>query len=641
MSRTARQATLTGLEGGPEGPQLHGAGLGDDTASPARWVALYVPDEAHRAVRTWPRNWIDGPSGSSAHGAHVDVFVAGTLFEPTATAADSAEASAQTPDATPAEVVLAHYLAHGDVLLERLRGHFAILIVDRGRRRLMAVRDPMGQYPLFYTRTSDGVLLSPAINALLEQPGVSNDLDRLVLAEHLQHRWVDPNETFYRAVRRVPPGHFLEVSGDRSNVRRYWDPASASRGQLSDAEAVDQFDAVFERAVARAVGNGRAGIFLSGGFDSVSIAATATTLARRNGTAQPHALSLGFVDPDCDERFVQRSVAQSLGLSQDLLPLDHSAGGRGILLSALELGATWPAPLLNLWSPAYYDLATLGRRKGCTTILTGTGGDEWLNVTPCLSADLIRRGQLLQLARFVGVFQRSFRMTKAEVLRGALWTFGVRRLIGSAAATIAPGAWESSRHRREIAKTHPWVAPDAQLRRRMDDRAMRILPPSRPGPGGFYDRELQVALTHPLVAMEYEEHFEFGQRVGATMAHPYLDADLVQLLYGVSPLALTAGGRTKGLVRDAVARRFPDLGFEGHKKVNANSFYRNVLEREGPLAWQQADEVRALADLGLIEPRVFGSVIADLFAGRRPHDNYLVWNVLNLNAWVRARIGHS
>jgi asparagine synthase (glutamine-hydrolysing) len=622
MSQVARQATA---------PRA---------ASAARWVALYATGDARGSAA---RDWIEGPSGSSAHGANVDVFVAGTLFEPATTGPDGYAALAQPrKEATPAEILLAQYLAHGDALLNRLRGHFALVIVDRERRRLLAVRDPMGQHPLFYTRTSQGVLLSPVIDALLEQPGVSNDLDRLVLAEHLQHRWVDPNETFFAAVRRVPPGHVLEVSGDRLSVRRYWDPASASREQVSDADAIERFDEVFERAVARAVGNGRAGIFLSGGFDSVSIAATATTLARRNGTPQPHALSLGFVDPECDEQFVQRSVAHALGLSQDLLPLDSTGGGgRGILLSALELGASWPAPLLNLWAPAYQELASLGRRHGCTTILTGTGGDEWLNVTPCLSADLIRRGQLLQLARFVGVFQRSFRMSKVEVLRGALWTFGVRRLIGSAAAALAPGAWESSRHRREIAKTHPWVAPDAQLRRQMDDRAMRVLPPARPGPGGFYDRELQVALTHPLVAMEYEEHFEFGQRVGATMAHPYLDADLVQLLYGVSPLALTSGGRTKGLVRDAVARRFPDLGFEGHKKVNANSFYRNVLEREGPLAWEKADDVRALADLGLIEPRVFGSVIADLFAGRRPHDNYLVWNVLNLNAWVRARLGQS
>ena len=618
MSQVARQASAQGAP------------------SAARWVALYAPGEADRAGHAAPRDWTEGSSGSSAHSVNVDVLVAGMLFEPAAKTTDGS-ASARHAHATPAEIVLAEYLAHGDALVNRIRGHCALIVVDRERRRLLAVRDPMGQHPLFYARTSEGVLLSPTLEALLEQPGVSNDLDRLVLAEHLQHRWVDPNETFYRAVRRVPPGHVLDVSGDRLTVHRYWDPASASRAPISDAEAVERFDAVFERAVARAVGKARAGIFLSGGFDSVSIAATATTLARRNGTPQPHALSLGFVDPDCDERFVQRSVAQSLGLSQDLLPLDHSGFGRGILLAALELGATWPAPLLNLWSPAYYELASLGRRHGCTTILTGTGGDEWLNVTPCVSADLIRRGQLLDLARFVGVFQRSFRMTKAEVLRGALWTFGVRRLIGSAAAAIAPGRWEASRHRREIAKTHPWVAPDAELRRQMDDRALRVLPPARPGSGGFYDRELQVALTHPLVAMEYEEHFEFGQRVGVTMAHPYLDADLVQLLYGVSPLALTAGGRTKGLVRDAVARRFPDLGFEGHKKVNANSFYKSVLEREGPLAWEKAEGVRALADLGVIDPNVFGRVIADLFAGRRPHDNYLVWNVLNLNAWARAR----
>ena len=132
--------------------------------------------------------------------------------------------------------------------------------------------------------------------------------------------------------------------------------------------------------------------------------------------------------------------------------------------------------------------------------------------------------------------------------------------------------------------------------------------PSRPGKGGYYDRELQRALDHPLVTMEYEEHFEFGRRVGARMLHPYLDPDLVQLLYGVSPRALTKGGLTKGLVREAIARRFPKLGFERQRKVNATNFFRGLLQREGPAAWRSIGGTRALSDLGLVQSSAFAPV---------------------------------
>ena len=132
-------------------------------------------------------------------------------------------------------------------------------------------------------------------------------------------------------------------------MRRYWNPGAERR--FTDEEATAQFERFFERAVARCVGHDRAAIFLSGGFDSVSIAATATAMARRDARPDPYALSLGFPDPDCDERFVQRSVAQALGLTQDLVPFDVAVNGRGILEPALQLGADWPAPLMNMWAP--------------------------------------------------------------------------------------------------------------------------------------------------------------------------------------------------------------------------------------------------------------------------------------------------
>ena len=596
-----------------------------------------VPREASAAAVSWvieyaPSRWPSLVERGAAHGSWsaastdtLDVLVDGTIFDAANPAQAVLDAIRQAPETA------------FDALAP-LSGRFALFIADRSRNRLLAVRDQMGMHPLFYADAARGLLFSTSIDALLSQPEVSRDLNRVVVAEHLVHRWVDPNETYFSAVRRVPPGHALEAAGASRAVRRYWDPSSPTGGRMTDEEAVGQFAPVFERAVARCMGARRSAVFLSGGFDSVSIAATATTLARRAGRPEPHALSLGFSDPDCDEQFVQRSVAQSLGLTQELLPYDVAVGSRGVLGPALELGATWPVPILNIWAPAYYALAQRAGRHGCDTILTGTGGDEWLNVTPCLAADLMRQGRFRQLAKLTRVFQGSFRLDSAAVLKSTLWTFGLRRLIGGAADAIAPTFWRRRRHQREIEKTLPWVAPDPAIRRAMDERCERLLPPARPGPGGFYEREMRSALTHPLVAMEYEEHFEFGRRVGASMLHPYLDPDLVQLLYGMSPDALISGGRSKGLVRDTVARQFPELGFERAQKVNATGFFRGVLLREGPAAWQARNGARTLSDLGVLASSTFEPVVHDLFAGRRPNDNYLVWNVLNLESWVRARV---
>jgi hypothetical protein len=292
--------------------------------------------------------------------------------------------------------------------------------------------------------------------------------------------------------------------------------------------------------------------------------------------------------------------------------------------------------MLNLWAPAFFELSKRGVSRGCDAIVNGTGGDEWLNVTPCISADLIRAGRFRDLARFIAVFQRSFKLSRLRVLRNAIWTFGVRRLIGGALAGMAPAVWNDGRRRREIAKTPDWVAPDPPLRRQMDARIDALIPPARPGTGGFYEREMQVALNHPLVAIEYEEHFEFGQRLGAPLLSPYLDPDLVRLLYRMSPLTLTIGGRSKGLVRSAVSALFPELGFERHKKTNAQSYFRNTLGTEGPREWSRRGGAPTLVQLGVISGPRIRQIAADLSANRRPDQNYLFWDILNVDGWVQA-----
>ena len=99
--------------------------------------------------------------------------------------------------------------------------------------------------------------------------------------------------------------------------------------------------------------------------------------------------------------------------------------------------------------------------------------------------------------------------------------------------------------------------------------------------GGFYFRELWESLDHPLTAMEMEEVFESGTRMGLRILMPYWDADLLEMLYRIPPHLLNKGGRSKGLVRQSVARRFPQLGFERQKKVIATNFFNSTMLQDG------------------------------------------------------------
>jgi hypothetical protein len=308
------------------------------------------------------------------------------------------------------------------------------------------------------------------------------------------------------------------------------------------------------------------------------------------------------------------------------------------LTSATALAGTWPVPMLNLWAPAYLELARRGRERGCTSILTGSGGDEWLTVTPYLSADLIRNRRIVQTGRLIAIQKRSYQISWPQALRGNLWTFGLKPLTGMAIDRVAPAYWRGRRVRKLVASTPSWIAPDRALRAAIDERAGNVLRDPQPGRGGFYEQEMRTALDHPLMTIEAEEHYEFGRRAGATMLHPYWDADLVDLLYRTPPWAVMKGGRTKALVRDTVARRFPNLGFERQRKIHATNFYWTVLQQEGPAAWAALGKASALAELGIVDAPILADTLNDLFAGRREHERYRIWTILQLEAWVRSRV---
>jgi len=536
---------------------------------------------------------------------------------------------------TNVDLVRLAYERWGEDLLQHVKGIFALIVWDGAREVLLAARDPLGHYPLFWAKANGRTLCSTDVRALVGTPGVSRALNRVALADHLCHRWSQPEETYFAAVNRVPPGHAVRLHHHERRLWRYWDPTPPGEPVRWITEPdLEGFEQRFDDAVNRCLTLGRTGIFLSGGFDSVSIAAVAADNARRLGLPAPLALSLGFPDPECNEEPVQRGVAAQLSLPQVMMPFQDAVGSRGLLASAVAMAGTWPVPMLNFWNPAYSELASRGVQRGCQAILTGNGGDEWLGVTPYLAADLIRALDVSGLAQYVATLKRSYSASRFALWRGALWTFGTRPLLSAALGRIAPEAWRARRVRRLVASTPTFVAPDPEVRRSIDARAGRNLADPNP-PAGFYLQDGRTALNHPLMAIDQEETFEMGQRLGVRFLHPYWDADLVDMLHRIPPRLLNRGGRLKGLVRYTVANRFPDLGFERHKKVAATNFFRRIIREEGPAVWRAMGRPHGLEALGVVDGREVHNTVSALLGGLDPSQFFRVWDVLALESWVR------
>jgi asparagine synthase (glutamine-hydrolysing) len=542
-----------------------------------------------------------------------------------------------------AEIVAQGWSRLGSALFEELRGYYAVAILDRRSGELICARDPLGVHPLFYAHASGGLLLSPSANTVAAQPGVGTGLDRAVLADALCRRWPDPQGTYFEAVRRVPSGHLLRVKGNRIDCRRYWDPAPPGTAvRWADEEELERFDALLDQAIDRCLGLGPTAIYLSGGLDSISVAAVATDRARRHGLNDPLALSLLFREPESNEEEVQRGVAEQLGLRQLTLPIEEAGGSRDLLEAVLEISASRSAPVIGCWLPGYRALGLEARAAGCRTILTGGGGDEWLAVTFFLAADLIRSLDVAALRRLSRTLGRSYHSTRVSLWRNLLWTFGAKPLLRAAALRVVPRESRSlARWRRyRASEAMPeWVAPDPELREQLLVRAEQGRDSREwDRSGSSYLQQGRISLNHAIVSMEMEEVFENGRSMDMRVLMPYWDPDLVDLLYRVPPDLLNRGDRAKALVRETLANRFSGLGLDRQKKVIASRYFTAVMLGQGSQVWDKIGGAQALEALGVVDPARLDEFARRAFDSNDVRAANRIWNLLNFESWVRPRV---
>ena len=183
------------------------------------------------------------------------------------------------------EVLLHAYRQWGLAGLERLEGIFAFGLWDAAHRRLILMRDRLGIKPLFYSWRNGRLVFGSEIKAVLAAGGIDRELDDQALSEYLWYGNAYEDRTIYRGVRSLPPGCRLIVDDGAMRLESWWriEDWLALRGgptERHDAATVIR-DAVDAGVARQLVSDVPVGLFLSGGVDSSSIAASAATASGR------------------------------------------------------------------------------------------------------------------------------------------------------------------------------------------------------------------------------------------------------------------------------------------------------------------------------------------------------------------------
>ncbi|GGO23671.1 asparagine synthase (glutamine-hydrolyzing) [Microbispora bryophytorum] len=263
---------------------------------------------------------------------------------------------------------LAHlYEEHGDDLVHRLRGMFAFAIWDRARRRLLLARDRVGKKPLYWRADGTAIHFASELKSLAQDPRMSRDIDLDALHHYLTYLYVPAPLSIYEGVRKLPPAHLLVWEDGEVTVRRYWQPDRTVRGPVDEREAEERTrELLLEATRIRMVSDRPVGAFLSGGIDSSAVvAAMAMQSSERVKT-----FSIGFEDSRYDERSKARMVAERYGTDHHEMVVDA-----GMLDILPRLAWHFDEPFADSSAiPSFY-VAQLSRRH-VTVALNGDGGDE-------------------------------------------------------------------------------------------------------------------------------------------------------------------------------------------------------------------------------------------------------------------------
>jgi asparagine synthase (glutamine-hydrolysing) len=114
------------------------------------------------------------------------------------------------------------YEEFGDDLVHHLRGMFAFAIWDRSKRRLLLVRDRVGNKPLFWRVSGHTLWFGTELKALTRDPSVNRQLDPVALHHYLTYQYVPAPWSIYRGIHKLPPGNLLVWKDGVIELRRYW-----------------------------------------------------------------------------------------------------------------------------------------------------------------------------------------------------------------------------------------------------------------------------------------------------------------------------------------------------------------------------------------------------------------------------------
>jgi asparagine synthase (glutamine-hydrolysing) len=525
------------------------------------------------------------------------------------------------------ETIIHLYEEHGPRCVDYLRGMFAFAIWDGRKRELFIARDRLGVKPLYYAHTDDGSLyFASEIKAIFQAGAIRPELNFKALPDYLANHAPSGEDTLYRGVRRLLPGHTLIWRDGEIEISKYWDVSfqKTQDDKRSDSDYIAEWAEMFRTSVRlRLMADVPLGMFLSGGIDSSAIAAVMSGLVD-----EPiKTFSVAFAEREANELAYARIVAEA-----------YKTNHHEVVVSPEEFFEALPRlvwhedePLAHPSSVALYFVSLLASQH-VKVVLTGEGSDELLAGYGRYRKTILN----LSIGKLYGSFIPPILRDAVQSGVKGLPTSRVRQKLLRSFLSVTPDiesiyfdnfavfplAMQTDLLTNEAREQIGLLDPYARVREALKQTNAKSL----------LDRLLYADIKTYLHELLMKQD-QMSMATSVESRVPFLDHKLVEFTCSLPERLKLRGGTTKYILREAMKGVLPEailsrskMGFPVPIGAWFRGAYKSVID-------EYVLGERAVGR-GIFNPEFVRSIVKRHQSGNENHDERL-WALVNFEIWQR------
>jgi asparagine synthase (glutamine-hydrolysing) len=486
-----------------------------------------------------------------------------------------------------AELVLRAYEVWGEECLSHIDGDFAFVIWNARARKAFCARDRVGVKPFTYHCDGKILVFASELHPIIDLPWVPKLPNDGMIAEFLADEWHSFDETLWREVMRLPPAHWMVVGSSGQRQTRYWAPdLLAPQPYKKDEDYIDHYRQLFSECVRRLSRSHQpVACEVSGGLDSSAIFCMGEHL-RRSGALPAPAIT-GFTVAFTDEAAANElsyvhAVVHDLGVAvHEVAPVVND------LAWLQELARHYRDFPGYAASGSHANLYLDAKRNGCRVVLTGIGGDQFLQGSGTHFAEELSRRNWVNVLRCLQAHAATFGS------RRTLEDFVSKGLLPLLPEPIKAVVRPIARHlKRTRVREAYWLSP--LMQERLSQRRSR----SHPLSGLRYpyrgQRALMQALYYPFDALGRELMERSLASLGIEARHPFLTANFIQFAFQTPERLRSRGEQQKYIHTAALAGILPRALRERATKADFAGVVAKHLVHDGKVIVASLPHLRSV-----------------------------------------------